>query len=161
MTAKSVEAQKQRIAIWVMAPETVPQSIIEPILWGLEEEGIPAEVQQTQNAPAHHLAKLAADGSPLNVGIGINVLDHVVALHHRDLPVGSPLFSLVGEDLNPACLRRLGANAARLFKGDPFILYEDLRPGREPPGVDDFPQCALEGIVSSVLEEILRAQDKR
>lgn len=154
-------AERQRIAIWVMAPEAVPQSIVEPILWGLEEEGIPAEVHRTESAPAPHLAKRAAEGSPLNVGIGINPVDSTVTLHHRDLPEDGPLFSLVGEDVNATCLRRLGANAARLFKGDPFIFQDDPLPGRKPQRANDFPDRGLDRIVELVLEEILRAQDKR
>jgi hypothetical protein len=158
---KPFGAERQRIAIWVMVPETVPSSLVEPILWGLEEEGIPAEIQRTENAPAHHLAKRAADASPLNVGIGINAIDRVAALHHRDLPQHGPLFSLTGEDLNPTGLRRLGANAARLFKGDPFVFQDEPQPCRKPRSAEGFLYQELDRIVASVLDEILRPQDKR
>ncbi len=161
MVVESFGAEKERIAIRVMAPGTVPQSVVEPILWGLEEEGIPAEVQRTDNAPATHLAKRAADGSPLGVGIGINVIDLMVTLHHRDLPEDGPLFSLAAEDMNPTSLRLLGANAARLFKGDPFVFQDEPMTDRKTPDEDDSPNHGLERVVASVLEEMLRAQDKR
>ena len=41
--------------------------------------------------PATELAKKAAQNSALNVGIAMNEVGEIV-LHHRDLPVGMPLF---------------------------------------------------------------------
>ena len=157
----SFEAEKEKIAVWVMAPEPMPQSIVEPILWGLEEEGIPADLRPADSAPAPLLAKRAADGSPLNVGIGINAADRIVALHHRDLPAERPLFSLVAEELNPISLRRLGANAARLVTGDPFISQDESLIGQTAHSVDAVPTQGLDDIVTSVVQEILRKQGKR
>jgi Dehydratase medium subunit len=58
----------------------------------------------------------------LNVGIGVSEARRAVALHHRDLPASQPLFVLGATDLAPTPLRRLGANAARLVKGDPLAV---------------------------------------
>jgi len=49
-----------------------------------------------------------------------------VVVHHRDLPLDSPLFLLGAEKLTQANLRCLGANAARLVKGNPLVLNDDL-----------------------------------
>lgn len=157
----SSDAEKQRIAVCVIATERTSQSIIEPILWGLEEEGIPAELRRSDVAPAPHLAKQAADASPLSVGIGINATDRMVTLQHRDLPAERPLFSLVGDELNPVMLRTLGVNAARLFKGDPFIVNDAPLPTREVQSADNLPSNGWDEIVASVVKEVLRSQDKR
>lgn len=109
-----------------MAPP-VSREFINYILWGLEEEGIPAELKEMEGeSSAVLLAKLAADSASLNVGIGIDKAK--VVLHHRDLLQENPLFSLGAEELNRTNLRCLGANAARLFKGNPLI-FEDGSPG--------------------------------
>jgi hypothetical protein len=122
---KSSGGQEGKIAVWIFGFEPFPREVIEPILWGLEEEGIPADFRQAPDDGAVSLAKLAADGSPLNVGIGISGAKKAVALHHRDLPPGKPLFSLAEADLKPDRLRRLGANAARLVKGEPLALQDE------------------------------------
>lgn len=157
----SFKDEREKIAVWIMAPEPMPQSIVEPILWGLEEEGIPVDLRPADSGPAPLLAKRAADGSPLNVGIGINPADRIVALHHRDLPPERPLFSLVAEELNPVSLRLLGANAARLVTGDPFISTDDQMSGQVPDSVDAVPTQDLDDIVTSVVQEILRKLGKR
>jgi len=114
-----------RPAVWILVAEPVPEKSMECILWGLEEEGIPAEIREAQAGPIEVIAKQAADGSHLNVGIGIDGNKQVVALHHRDLPVEKPLFSLEAENFQSAQLRRLGANAARLAKGNPLLFQDD------------------------------------
>jgi hypothetical protein len=155
-----VVEKKEKIAVWIFGREPVPQGIIEPILWGLEEEGIPADLRQVPSGPVEYLAKQAADGSPLNVGIGINGAEEVVALHHRDLPSGRPLFLLKAAELSPGHLRRLGTNAARLVKGEP-LAFEDgfaLSPKVDPGA--RFPQDRLEEIGALVLSDILSHQNK-
>lgn len=157
----SFEPEKEKIAVWIMAPDPTPQSIVEPILWGLEEEGIPADLRPAASAPAPLLAKRAADGSPLNVGIGINEAERSVALHHRDLPAERPLFSLGAEELNPLALRRLGANAARLVTGDPFISQDETLIGQAQHSAGTTSTEGLDEIITLVVQEILRKQGKR
>jgi hypothetical protein len=117
-----------RIAVWILGAHPLPDRLLEPILWGLEEEGIPAETRPPAAGSAEAMAKQAADGSPLNVGIGVSEGGRAVALHHRDLPAARPLFVLAGADLEPAPLRRLGTNAARLVKGNPLAVGDGDRP---------------------------------
>ena len=102
-------------------------SLLDEILTGLEEEGIPAEHQEVTLGPAVILAKSACLASRLNVGIGVDWEESRAALTHRDLPPETPLFVLTGETFTPAGLRRLGVNAARLVKGNP-LLFEDAKP---------------------------------
>lgn len=110
--------EKPVVNIWVVPP--LPEEIIKPIFWGLEEEGIPVRMDHKENGSTVTLAKAAANDSMLNVGIGIN--KNEVVLHHRDLPSRDPLFVLGPEEMNRSNLRRLGANAARLVKGNPLIV---------------------------------------
>ena len=109
-------------AVGIFITPLVSRETVNHILWGLEEEGIPAEIKEMEGeSEAVLLAKLAADSSRLNVGIGIDKAEAV--LHHRDLQQ-EPLFSLGAEELNRMNLRCLGANAARLFKGNPLICED-------------------------------------
>jgi len=111
--------------VQIFATKPVPEKEIGHILWGLEEEGIPAKVQEVRNDSVVIIAKQAADSSHLNVGIGVDGNGRVVILHHRDLPSEKPLFSLSAEEFQSTQLRRLGANAARLVKGDPLIFQDN------------------------------------
>lgn len=110
----------------ILAVKPAPAATIAPILWGLEEEGVPAELYEVARGEAEALAKEAAERSPLNVGIGINLNNLMISLHHRNLPLERPLFTLRGADLQPAPLRVLGKNAARLVKGEPLVLPSEV-----------------------------------
>lgn len=156
MTVNPSMVQEKRPAVHIMTCEPAPREAIEPILWGLEEEGIPAELHEVSHAPAAVLAKEGADMSPLNVGIGINAAEEMVSLHHRDLPREKPLFTFAMRDLQTLHLRTLGVNAARLVKGDPLHLRvestvnpEDHTPARVQQ--DDSAEL-LEVIVRVVLQ---------
>jgi hypothetical protein len=120
------------VAVWIVGPHPLPDGLLQPILWGLEEEGIPAETQPSAAGTVAEMAKLAADGSPLNVGIAVSGADGAVALHHRDLAASQPLFVLRPAELEPALLRRLGANAARLVKGNPLAVEDEPAAPTEP-----------------------------
>jgi len=104
---------------------SVPETIIQYICWGLEEEGIPAEIQKVSNGPTLLLAKQAADASKLNVGICVNGDAKKIVLHHRDLPGDTPLFVLTNKDFHITRLRTLGTNAARLVKGEPLVFENE------------------------------------
>lgn len=117
-------------AILILRDQSVRPDRIEPVLWGVEEEGVPYEIRGVmQGEPATELAKNAAQNSALNVGIAITQMGEIV-LHHRDLPIGMPLFALSVRALQPEQLRRLGTNAGRLAKGQPLVLDgNDRKPG--------------------------------
>ncbi len=109
-------------AVLILSAQSVQTNRIEPVLWGIEEEGVPYEMLGVVPAEsATELAKKAAQNSALNVGIAMNEAGEIV-LHHRDLPVGMPLFAFPPEVLRPQQLRRLGTNAGRLAKGQPLVL---------------------------------------
>lgn len=122
----------ERPAVLIFKAASATSEVIREILLGIEEEGIPAEVREKQSGSPLDMAKAAADGSSLNVGIGASSVE--VVLHHRDLPLNSPLFFLGAEKLTRANLRCIGSNAARLVKGNPLGLNDDLlRPETRDP----------------------------
>jgi hypothetical protein len=169
MMDMSVSMDSERPAVWIFALQPAPQDAIGSILLGLEEEGIPAEVEELPSGSAEILAKQAADGSRLNVGIGVDGTEQNVVLHHRDLPGENPLFTLTAEEFHATHMRRLGGNAARLVKGNPLILQND--PGGQAEHEeaahhqhiqsDDMIQVyqdQLEEIVVAMVTEILENQ---
>jgi hypothetical protein len=103
-----------------------PREVLTEISLGLEEEGIPVEFIPTRGMSYLSESKEAAMASRLNVGLGLDWASKRIALHHRDLPLQTPLFDLSGEAEVVRSLRRLGANAARLVKGDPLLLDEPV-----------------------------------
>jgi hypothetical protein len=111
--------------VHIAGTNALPAELIDPVIWGLEEEGVPWESQIGCTEPAHEMAKEAADTAPLNVGIGIDAAGPTIVLHHRDLPKERPLLTMTGEEVDTVALRRFGANAARLVKGLPLILEDE------------------------------------
>ncbi|MFH1138251.1 MAG: glycerol dehydratase reactivase beta/small subunit family protein [Pseudomonadota bacterium] len=118
-------------AVEIRLDVDMPDELLDPLLCGLEEEGVPAVIGLAAGqASAVQLAKAAADSSKVNVGLGINRTEGLVVLHHHDLAPDRPLqvHPLEGD---PAGLRRLGANAGRLVKGDPLLFEDRLSTGGE------------------------------
>ena len=113
-----------RPAVLIFKASCATDADINEILLGIEEEGIPAEVCEEQLSLTINLAKVAADRSALNVGIAASSIDATV--HHRDLPTDKPLFLLCAKNYTSANLKLLGVNAARLVKGNPLVLSDDL-----------------------------------
>ncbi len=153
VTEKSIDGSAKP-AVQMFVQEPFPEDIIQFVLWGLEEEGIPAEIHIRKNENAIILGKQAANHSPLNVGIGLNDKEKKIVLHHRDLPEDKPLFSLQGEAMQAGALRRMGANAARLVKGNPLRMNE-LPPDQiksEDPA--KFQEEWIEEVVMRIMMEI-------
>jgi hypothetical protein len=159
MAERPETARDRKPTVRIIACEADEREI-QPILWGLEEEGIPAEVENVSSGEAVVLAKQAAHMSALNVGIAVDGIKGEIVLHHRDLAGEYPLFTLAMPDASKAQLRVLGANAARLVKGDPLIFIEDL-PADDPvdppaAGIKMNSNEMLDLIVRSVLEVLAK-----
>ncbi|KHS45370.1 glycerol dehydratase reactivase beta/small subunit family protein [Hafnia paralvei] len=106
-------------AIVISLTSSTPEAIWHQVLLGIEEEGIPWQWQQDDDADAVQRAWQAATRSPLLVGLACSADEIIV--HFRNLPPASPLFRQAwGQDKDQ--LRQLGNNAARLVKGLPFKL---------------------------------------
>lgn len=137
---------------------------LQPVFWGLEEEGIPFDVQEVSQGKAVALAKEAAQMSPLNVGICVSGTEQTIVLHHRDLPADQPLFVVSLSQVAANDLRRLGINAARLVKTEPLVLKNDAvadapaKNSRRPPAAvsDEL----VERMVQAVVAELARTRGK-
>lgn len=123
-------AVKKKPAVSILIVQPVSGDVVEHVLWGLEEEGISYEIAELESGAPEAIAKQAADGSQLNVGIGIDGKQGKAVLHHRDLHEEKPLFSVGLNDSGAfELLRALGGNAARLVKGDPLIFPDGASTG--------------------------------
>ena len=146
-------------AVVILTAGTAPEEMAAPLLWGLEEEGIPAILRAAASGPAERLADRASRESPLNVGVGLDGCAREAVLHHRDLPPGSPLMTLGPGQMTAARMRLLGANAARLVKGDP-LLFEEARvtstgrARREEDWQTPLDPAGLEAVIVRVLREL-------
>ena len=152
---------EKKPAVYILVLQPVPEKMMTPILWGVEEEGIPAEVGEAVSGSAEALAKQAANGSPLNVGIGIDPGEPAVVLHHRDLPAGKPLVSLGAGELQPLRLRQLGVNAARLVKGEPLVLQDGaaLNSGGQDVSAPSYHDVEeLQALIVQVVTELLKKE---
>ncbi|MBC2121924.1 glycerol dehydratase reactivase beta/small subunit family protein [Listeria marthii] len=106
-------------AIYFHADKDADPECIKQVLFGIEEEGIPCELEIISLKEEVQAAFRASASSPLLVGITLKN-DHLV-IHYRNLPPDKPLFSEYR--FGAATLgkqRNMGMNAARLVKGVPF-----------------------------------------
>ncbi|MFC6259551.1 glycerol dehydratase reactivase beta/small subunit family protein [Levilactobacillus fujinensis] len=108
--------ERPTIVIGVNGEDSAPQTQLQPLLNGIEEEQIPSSVQDIAVRDIVARAYQAALSSRLSVGIAYE--DHRYVIHYKNLPEHEPLFDVTIDDA--ATLRMLGANAARLVKGIPF-----------------------------------------
>ena len=102
--------------IKVFIDSSFPVARFNDILLGMEEEGIPYDVQAKEQTDVYELAHEASVNSRVGVGIGIG--KEGVVLQHEKLDKETPLFriKLYQTDL----YRKIGSNAARLVKKMPF-----------------------------------------
>lgn len=92
------------------------------IFFGIEEEGIPCDIQRKEYSDAVKLAYAACEQSAVGVGIGIDC--ESIAIHYIKLKKDKPLYE-ISTSSNPLLMRTLGVNAARLVKRIPFKDLED------------------------------------
>jgi len=170
MAEEFIPGNDVKPVVRIFSTDPVPEQEIRYVLWGLEEEGIPAELQTVPTGATESLAKKAADSSQLNVGIGINGTARMAVLHHRDLSEKKPLFSLTEEEFHAAQLRRLGANAARLVKAEPLLFVDEplplseiesfnppksIQPEAIKPSPEHQERDQLEELIVQIVKEIL------
>ena len=155
---KRATGSEAKPVVRILSTAPSPEKEIGYILWGLEEEEIPAEIEEVGEKPLKTLAKQAADGSKLNVGIAVNGTDQMAVLHHRDLPIDKPLFSMAADEFNLAQLRMLGANAARLVKGNPLLFHSEQAFSSVPKDstqLDQHAQNDLAQVTQNQLEKLI------
>lgn len=157
--ASSFESRRPAVQVLTVQAASID---LQPVFWGLEEEGIPFEVRESPHGRAVALAKEAAQMSPLNVGIAVSGSEQTIALHHRDLPADQPLFTLRLQGNERQHLRRLGINAARLVKAEPLVLNDE--PSNEAPQSTrrsaSISDEMVERMVQAVLAELAKTRGR-
>lgn len=96
------------------------------LLLGIEEEELPFEIKVDQTIKtATQLAYEASVESSLLVGVGCDK-DEIV-LHYRNLEPANFVYKIKNyQKKSSHVLRALGSNAARLVKGNPFLICDEL-----------------------------------
>lgn len=105
--------------IWVHLLAGCDAGLWQQVFFGIEEEGIPFQLKQIEATAINDAAYLAAQQSPLLVGLACD--QEQMVIHYKNLLPATPLFQL-SKPLTQSVdvLRSLGNNAARLVKGLPF-----------------------------------------
>jgi hypothetical protein len=156
----TTDQRKPAVSIFIVQP--VPGEIIEHVLWGLEEEGIPHELGALESGVAEAMAKQAAGRSRLNVGIGINGAEEKAVLHHRDLPQEKPLFSLGLKDARALVqMRTLGGNAARLVKGEPLVFNDEPLSDANAQSFLNSPSCGTDEVAEIIAQVLIEFLDNK
>ena len=109
--------------ILLYATQYISEDILKPVLYGIEEEGLPVVIE-SHNGTHMLLADLASRNSAFSVGIGID--DEAIVLTYKNIPAHQFIYRLSGYSQYPDSLRTLGVNAARLVKGNPFVFDKRL-----------------------------------
>lgn len=94
--------------------------LLKEISAGMEEEGVPFEIEEHFDTDLDVLCYQASKASVLGVGIGLG--ESKVAIHMNPLPMGSKLFDIESPSIKQA--RILGMNAARAVKRMPFKPFD-------------------------------------
>ena len=109
--------------ILLYATQYISEDILKPLLYGIEEEGLPVVIE-FYSGTHMELANLASCNSALSVGIGVD--EQAIVLTYKNIPAHQFIYRLSGYSHYPNSLRTLGVNAARLVKGNPFVSDERL-----------------------------------
>lgn len=106
-----------RPAINLWSAKDASDAVLNELKLGMEEEGLPFEVEEGGNSDALSLGWEAAQSSRLEVGIGLDA--QFVILHFAKLDREEPLYKISARS-GLEKVRALGANAARLVKKQPL-----------------------------------------
>ena len=109
-----------RPAVLVYRHPGTPAAALRQVCAGVEEEGVPTDVQDVPGVDdATALAHAAAGESRLGVGIGLDA-SGAAAVHHGTLPAGTPV-AATPAGAPAAEWRRAGRIAARVVKHLPLV----------------------------------------
>lgn len=106
-----------RPAINLWSSKDASDSVLNELKLGMEEEGLPYEIEEGSTHDALQLGWEAAQASRLEVGIGLDA--QFVILHFAKLDRAEPLYKISARSALEK-VRALGANAARLVKKQPL-----------------------------------------
>lgn len=99
--------------------EELARPFLKKVCDGLEEEGVPFEIEVRQGEDPEHMAVSAARDSRVNIGIFLGK-DGICVLTHSKMPANMPVMKIYPELEAADGYRTLGTNAARLAKNMPL-----------------------------------------
>lgn len=102
----------------VVVTDKPNKNILKQLLAGIEEEGIPYEVDVVNSDELLKITHKAAVYSRMGVGIGIK--ENRVLLHFSRLKIDKPILDVNLKENIQDTARNIGNNAARLYKIMPF-----------------------------------------
>lgn len=112
-----------RPEIMIILKKGLNQESFQPVLYGLEEEGIPFHLEEKEVKNICLESYQGAVSSSLQVGICFD--DNDVMIHHKNLDENKPYMTLTRYQTRPKeQLKDFGGNAARLVKGIAFKTIE-------------------------------------
>lgn len=116
----------ERPSIEVMiARGNADHPILKQVLYGIEEEQVPVQISEVQDAAFTELAYQAAEISRLEVGIGMDAAGNF-CLHHKKLEKDQPYLTLPRRS-DAESARIFGNNSARLVKRMPLRTIVERR----------------------------------
>lgn len=105
------------VYIAILYHSVLDSNLIKEVCAGLEEEGVSFLLEECDKTNSFtELGNIAADMSPLNVGIGIDKFGNL-CVHHEKLNSEEPYIRDIVQNG-----RKSGKNAARLVKGLPLFF---------------------------------------
>jgi len=99
--------------------ESITRLFLKKVCEGLEEEGVPFEIDVKAGEDSEYMAVSAARESRVNTGIFIGK-DGICVLNHSKMPSSMPIMKIYPKLGTADEYRMLGTNAARLAKNMPL-----------------------------------------
>lgn len=113
-------SQKDALSIIISQESGTDAHIVAQVEQGVEEEQVPFFLM-TGSGSSMDLARFAAESSLLGIGVGVDQKGEISISHFR-MPPDLPVIQVSAKE-NPSVGKIMGVNAARLFKGIPFINH--------------------------------------
>jgi hypothetical protein len=101
------------------------ESLLKEILAGIEEEGIPYDIKKADLKETNMLRDIHSASEQSRMGIAIGVVNNRVILHYNKLREEKPLVNITLNPYDKEKARKIGCNAARLYKVMPFKDLKD------------------------------------
>lgn len=100
--------------------ENEQESLFKEILAGIEEEGIPYDLIKKPIEKKNFVEKIYSLCHKSRMGIAVGVQESEVVLHYNKLKEDKPLLDIKLNFYEKEKARKIGSNAARLYKSMPF-----------------------------------------
>lgn len=114
-----MDANFQRPSIFVCV-DSPNKSILREVIAGIEEEGIPYDIKEVELSEDTFLHKVYTESQNSRMNIAVGIMNNRLVIHYDKLPEEEPLIFETIESYSKEKARKIGCNAARLYKVMPF-----------------------------------------